>query len=85
MRALNWVHDFGVAVTVEGPRPDVAVPVEDLLPRAKYVQITLAAVNDIRFCETIFDKWMTELDKCVVNRFSQHRAPSNDNNGLTES
>jgi hypothetical protein len=50
------------------PRPGVPVPVpvEELRPRAEYVHITLTAVHDIRFCEKLFDEWMTELDKCVA-------------------
>jgi hypothetical protein len=71
-RVLNWVHDLGV--TVAGAA-NVAVPVDDLRPRAKHVQITLDAVDDIRFCEKFFDKWMTVLDKCVANRFSWPRVP----------
>ena len=59
-----WPHS-GVVVTVE-ERPDAAFPVDDLRLRAKDVQITLDAVNDIRFCEKLFDQWMTELDKCVA-------------------
>jgi hypothetical protein len=61
----NWVRPHSsVADTVEDPRQDVAVAVEDLRPRANYVQTTLTAVNDIRFCEKLFaDNWMTELDK----------------------
>ena len=50
---------------------NVAVPVDDLRPRVKNVQITLDAVDDIRFCEKLFDKWMTELDKCVASLFSR--------------
>ena len=64
---------------------DVVVPVDDLRPRFKTVQITLDTIEDIRFCEKLFDKWMAELDKCVANRFSRHRVPSNDSNGFTES
>jgi hypothetical protein len=60
-------------------------PVDDLRPRTKIVQIILDAVDDIRFCEKLSDKWMTELDKCVANRFSQYLVSSNDNNGFTES
>ncbi|KAI0269545.1 hypothetical protein BGY98DRAFT_1190299 [Russula aff. rugulosa BPL654] len=56
---LRW-H---VTVPVEGVRRDVKVPVDDLRPRDKDVQITLDAVDDIRLCEKLFDKWMTELDK----------------------
>jgi hypothetical protein len=84
------VHDLDVAVADEledlgSVRSDVTVAVEDLRPRVKHVQITLTAVDDIRFCEKLFDKWMAELDKCVANRFSQHRVPStNDNTGFTE-
>ncbi|KAF8497558.1 hypothetical protein F5888DRAFT_297648 [Russula emetica] len=62
-RVLNWVHDLGVAAALEYLLPGIAVPVEDLRPRAKYVQITFAAVYDIRFCEKLFDDWVTELDK----------------------
>jgi hypothetical protein len=60
-----------------------SVPVEDLRPKPTYAQITSAAANDIRFCEMLFDQWMTELDKHVANRFSQPRVPSNDNDGFT--
>jgi hypothetical protein len=81
-RVINWVHDLGVAVAGAA---NVAVPVDDLRPRAKDVQITLDAVDDIRFCENLFDKWMAELDKCVANRFSRYRVPYNVNNGFTES
>ncbi|KAI0261191.1 hypothetical protein BGY98DRAFT_1104501 [Russula aff. rugulosa BPL654] len=56
-----WRHS-DVADSVDDLGPDVAVPVDDLRPRAKNVQITLDAVDDIRFCEKLFDKWMTELD-----------------------
>jgi hypothetical protein len=85
-RFLNWVHDSGVAVAVAvAVAANVAVPVDDLRPRAKDIQITLDAVDDVRFCEKLFDKWMTELDKCVANRFSRHRVPSNFNNGFTVS
>jgi hypothetical protein len=86
-RVLNWVHDFvDLGVTVAGPADvALAVPVDDLRPRARHVQITLAAVHDIRFCEKIFVNWMTELDKCVANPFSRHLISSNDNNGFTES
>jgi hypothetical protein len=49
------------------------VPVDDLRPRAKDVQLTLDAVEDIRFCEKLFDKWMSELDKCAAKRFSRPR------------
>jgi hypothetical protein len=66
-------------------RPSLGVAVEDLRPADQYVQITLAAVYDIRFCEKMFDDWMTQLDKCVANRFSQPRVASNDNIGFTES
>ena len=76
-----WPHS-GVAGTVEGTRPDVAVAVEDLRPKAKYVNITLEAVDDIQFCEKLFDKWMIELGKCVANHFSQPCVRSTDNNGL---
>ena len=79
-----WRHS-DVADSVADLGPDVAVPVDDLRPRAKNVQITLDAVDDIRFCEKLFDKWMTELDKCVANHFSQRRVPSNDNIGFTVS
>ncbi|KAF8497561.1 hypothetical protein F5888DRAFT_297765 [Russula emetica] len=54
-RVLNWV------------RPRLSVAVKDLRPEAKYVQNTLSAVNDIRFCEKLFDDWMTELDKVMSN------------------
>ena len=96
MSSIRTLPHLGVADTAEdlGPGfagaledlgPGVAVAVEDLRPRAKYVQITLAAIYDIRFCDKIPDDWMTELDKCVANRISQPRVPSNDNNGFTES
>jgi hypothetical protein len=82
----DWVRPHpNVADSVDDLGPDVAVPVDDLRPRAKNVQITLDAVDDIRFCENLFDKWMTEFDKCAANRFFQPRVPSNDNNGLTVS
>jgi hypothetical protein len=104
-RALNWVYDLGVVVAHEDQRlggvlenlqqaaegASVPVAVEDLRPRAKYVQITLAAVYDIRFCEKLFNDWMAELDKCVLvlaNRFFSASCLSpytNDNNGFTES
>jgi hypothetical protein len=61
------------------------VPLDNLRPSAKNVQITLNALKDIRSCGKLFDKWMTELDKCVANPFSRHRVPSNDNNIFTES
>jgi hypothetical protein len=64
---------------------NVAVPLDDLRPRAKDVQITLDAVDDIRFCEKIFDKWMTELNKCAGDLPSRPRVPSNANNGFTVS
>ena len=83
-RVLDWMHYLGVAVAVEDVQLGVTVAVEDLRPKAKYVQTTLAAVKDIRLCEKIFNNWMTELDKCVANRFSQPRVPSIDNNGFTE-
>ena len=79
-----WRHS-DVTDSVDDLGPDVAVPVDDLRPRAKNVQITLDAVDDIRFCEKLFDKWMTELDKCVANHFSQRHVPSNDNIGFTVS
>jgi len=81
-RTPEWVCDLGV---VEDLLPDVAVAVEKLQPKAKYVQITLDAVKDIRICQMIFKNWMTELDKYVANSFSQSRVPFNDNNGFTES
>ena len=57
-----------VAAALEDLRSGVAV--EDLRPRAKYVQTTLDAVKDIHFCEKLFNNWMTELDKYVLeNRF----------------
>ena len=85
-RVLDWMHDLGVAVTAEDVELGVAVAAEDLRPKAKYVQTTLAAVKDIRLCEKIFNNWMTELDKCVANRFFYHpRLPTNDYNGFTES
>ena len=55
--------------------PDLAVQADDLRPRAKNVQVTLDAVDDIRFCEKLFDKWMSELDKCVANRFFSASCP----------
>jgi hypothetical protein len=79
---LNWVHDVGAAVARAA---NVAVQVDDLRPRAKHVQITLDAVDDLRFCETFFDSWMGELDRFVANRFSQPRVPSNDNDEFTVS
>jgi hypothetical protein len=80
----DWVwSQSGVADTAEVLQLDVPVPVEVLRPRDKYVQTTLDAVEDIRFCEKLFDDWMIELDKCVANRFSQPRVPSNHNNGFT--
>ena len=72
-----------VVAALEDLRPGVAV--EDLRPRAKYVQIILDSINDIQICEIIFDNWMIELDKCVANRSSRPRVSSNDNNGFTES
>jgi hypothetical protein len=82
------VYDLGVVVAHEDlrlgdvlasedlqPGASVAVAVEDLRPRAKYVQITLAAVYDIRFCEKLFNDWMTEMDKCVANRFFSASCP----------
>jgi hypothetical protein len=82
------VYDLGVVVAYEDlrlggvlenlhwqPGASVAVAVEDLRPRAKYVQITLAAVYDIRFCEKLFNDWMTEMDKCVANRFLSASCP----------
>ena len=73
-RVLNWVHNLGVADT---GATHVKVPVDDLRPRDKNVQITLNAIDDIRFCEKIFDNWMSELDKCVLaNPFSRHYVPS---------
>ena len=81
--AVAVLEDPRPGVTVEDPPPGVAA--EDLRPRAKYVQIVLDAVDDIRFCEKIFDDWMTELDKCVANRFSRPRVSSDDNHGFTES
>ena len=72
-RVLNWVRNWGVAVT--GPAR-VKAPDDDLRPRAKNVQVTLDAVDDIRFCEKIFNNWMTELDKCVLaNPFSRQSCP----------
>ena len=68
-RVVDWMHHFGVTATVEDVQLGVSVAVEDLRPKAKYVQTTLAAVKDIRFCEKIFNNWMTELDKCVANHF----------------
>jgi hypothetical protein len=76
MLVPNWVWPHSsVADTVEDPRQDVAVAVEDLRPRAHYAQTTLAAVNDIRFCEKLFNDWMTELDKCVAIRFLSASCP----------
>jgi hypothetical protein len=82
----DWMRPLsGVAVTVENLRQDIAVPVEVLRPKDKYLQTTLDAVDDFQFCEKLFDNWMTELDKCVIaNRFSRPHVPSNDNNGFTE-
>jgi hypothetical protein len=51
----------------------VAVPVDDLRPRAKHVQITLDAVDDIRFCETLFIGWMAELNKVTSDSEHQDR------------
>ncbi|KAF8497557.1 hypothetical protein F5888DRAFT_297640 [Russula emetica] len=76
-RVLNWVSpplsvtlgDLRLGLALEDLQPDIAVAVEDLRPRAKYVQTTLAAVKDIRVCEKIFNEWMTELDK--VNSSSE--------------
>jgi hypothetical protein len=73
------VHDLGV--TGAGAA-NVTVPVDDLRPRAKDVQITLDAVDDIRFCEMFFDKWMSELDRCVADIVSRSRGTSNVNVGL---
>ena len=65
---------------------DVAtVPVDDLRPRVRNVELTLDAVFDIRFCEHLFDNWMAELDKCVANHFSRPHIPCDDNTGSTES
>jgi hypothetical protein len=54
----DWVHDLGVSVglgvALEDLEPDVTIAVEDLRPGAEHVQITLAAVDDIRFCEKFF-------------------------------
>ena len=81
----DWVRPHsGVVDTIE-ERPDVAFPVDDMRLRAKDVQITLDGVDDIRFCEKLFDNWMTELDKCVANPFSRPRVPSDDNTGFTVS
>ena len=71
-----------VAYAVGDLQLGVAVPVEDLRPKPKYAQITFAAVYDIRFCEKLFDQWMTELNKCVANPLSRPRVQSNVNNGL---
>ena len=79
-RLVQWVPDFGFTGAA-----GVAVPVDDLRPRAKHVQITLDAVDDIRFCETLFVGWMTELNKCVANRLPWPHVPSHDNNELPES
>ena len=79
----SWVQSHsGVSVT---GAVDVVVPVDDLRAEYKTVQIALDAIKDVRFCEKLFNEWMTELDKCVANPFSRHRVPSNDNNGFTES
>jgi hypothetical protein len=51
---------------------NVAVPVDDLRPRAKDLQITLDAVDDIRFCEMLFDKWMTEFDNVTSDSNKPH-------------
>jgi hypothetical protein len=72
------VGDLQVDVTVP-----VTVEVEDLRPKPTYAQVTCAAARNIRSCEKLFDKWMTRLDRCVANLFSQPRVPSNDNNGVT--
>ena len=74
-----------VRITLNAIQGDVVVPVDDLRPRFKTVKIIVDVIEDIRFCEKLVDKWMTELDKCVASRFSRHRVPSNDNNGFTES
>ncbi|KAI0273902.1 hypothetical protein BGY98DRAFT_109179 [Russula aff. rugulosa BPL654] len=60
-----WTHVFKpLGVVIELIVGDfVSVPVEDLRPRPTYPQITSAAANDIRFCEMLFNQWMTELDK----------------------
>lgn len=71
MLVPSWARphsDSDVTVTAGDLRPNdpVAVAVEDLLPKAKYVQMTLDAAEDIRFCETLFDGWMAELNKYVA-------------------
>ena len=90
MLVPSWARpysDSDVTVTVGDLRPNdpVAVAVEDLQPKAKYVQMTLDAAEDIRFCEKLFDGWMTELNKYVEYRSSQPRVPSYENNGFTDS
>ena len=56
-----------MVVSIE-ERP-LAVAVEKLRPDAAYTRRILAAVNDIRFCEKMFDSWMTPLNKCAATRF----------------
>jgi hypothetical protein len=86
-----WTHIFkplghAIAAFIVGDlQLDVEVPVEDLRPNPTYAHITFAAVNDIRLCEMLFDKWTTELDKCVANRLSQPRVATNDNDWFTGS
>ena len=82
MIARSVQSHSGVSVTGAA---DVAVPVDDLRTRDKNVQITLDAIEDIRFCKKLFDSWMTEMNKCVANLFSRHRVSSNNNNDFTES
>ena len=72
MLGLNWLPRSGVSVTGAA---DVVVPVDDLRPRFKVVQTTLDAIEDIRFCGKLFDKWMTELDRCVANPLSRNGVP----------
>ncbi|KAI0273904.1 hypothetical protein BGY98DRAFT_936260 [Russula aff. rugulosa BPL654] len=52
-----------IAEFIEDLQLDVAVPVDDLRPNPTYTQITSTAAYDIRFCEELFDQWMTKLDK----------------------
>ena len=71
-----WTRVFrplGVAIAafIDGDfQLDVAVPVEDLRPKPTYAQITSAAAYDIRFCQMLFDEWMTKLDKSVAKLVS---------------
>jgi len=58
---LSSTSDWTFVLDWKGPPLGLAV--EDLRPRAKYAQITLAAAHDIRLCEKIFDRWATQLSK----------------------